>query len=475
MLSLSLPVALRRLMSPLALAGAVMALPGLAHAYCDDAVDPRTPARGLPEGGVVGLSELFDGPALGNGREQLASLARESISGSADVRAAESLGRAAGYDLEQVQAGRRPVVTLSGQLGGGQTRTGGSGSSPGAVGAASLNMTAPLYDGGRLDASIDYRRRLLEAGGVGVGVSREHIFNEAINSAVERNRYRLQVKVYQQYAQKLSCLVQSLEKIVAQDRGRASELVQARKSQRQAEISREEAVAGLRQADVRLRKLVGNNVLPWGAVGVPLIETPNIESVMAEINASPEVRQLKLQADAMESLAQSTQAESKPRVNWQVGSSAGRSAQVMSNNWSAGVTVTYTLADGGAMASAASAALERARASRRQQESLVAERVKLASTYQVMANAALLRARGYAEVLKDSDLVRNYTYEQWSKLGRRSLFDLMSAESEHYQLRIAYINAIHDAMNANASLRSMGQGLLAWAAPELAPVKSTAP
>ena len=33
-------------------------------------------------------------------------------------------------------------------------------------------------------------------------------------------------------------------------------------------------------------------------------------------------------------------------------------------------------------------------------------------------------------------------------LGRRSLFDLMSAEAEHVQLRLAEVNAWHDAWSA---------------------------
>lgn len=460
---------------PLTVMLVVMSLHAAAAAYCDEPADARAPSRGLPDGNGLGLSDLFDGPAMGNAREQLVSLARTAIEGSPEVRGAEHGSRAAGYDLQQTEAGRQPVVSLQLQSGLGQTRANGYTSSLGGVGTFGLNATAPLYDGGRLDASIDYRRRLLEAGGANVGSSRERVVSEALASAIDRNRYRLQVKVYQQYATKLTCLSQQLEKIVAQDRGRASELVQARKSQRQAEISREEAVSLLRQADARLRKLVGDNVLPWGAVGVPLLEVPNLESVMAEINGSPEVRQLQLQADAMDSLAQASKAESQPRVNWQVGSAAGRSAQSSSANWSAGVTVTYTLADGGALVAGANAAVERARQARRQQEALVKERIKLASTFHLMANASFQRARSYSEVLKDSDLVRNFTFEQWSKLGRRSLFDLMSAESEHYQTRIAYINALHDGMSASAQLRSMGGGLLHWSAPELAPVKELQP
>ena len=47
-------------------------------------------------------------------------------------------------------------------------------------------------------------------------------------------------------------------------------------------------------------------------------------------------------------------------------------------------------------------------------------------------------------------------------MGRRSLFDVMGAESEHYNLRVAYVNALHDGQQASALLRSLGLGIGVW-------------
>jgi adhesin transport system outer membrane protein len=287
-------------------------------------------------------------------------------------------------------------------------------------------------------------------------------------TVIDRNRYRLQLKVYQQYVGKLACLAQSLDKIVAQDRGRSSELVQARKGQRQAEIQRDEAQAALRQADARLRRIVGDNVAPWGAVGVPLIDLPTLPAVIDEINQSPELRQLKLQAEALDNLARANAADRSPQVRVQGGLSTARQAQITTHSWNAGVALNYTLDDSGAVNAATSAARERAEAARRALEAATNERVKQASTFHDAARSAYLRARHYAGVLQDSDTLRNATFEQWSKLGRRSLFDLISAEGEHYQLRVAYVNALHDGFSAAAQLRNTGGGLLPWVAPDLA-------
>jgi outer membrane protein, adhesin transport system len=77
------------------------------------------------------------------------------------------------------------------------------------------------------------------------------------------------------------------------------------------------------------------------------------------------------------------------------------------------------------------------------------------------ALSAFDRARQVVEVLRDSDRVRNFTLQQWQQLGRRSLFDVMSSEGEHYNLRVQYVNALYDGQQSNAQLWSLGQGVLA--------------
>lgn len=452
---------------------ALVAASAQAAGYCEDPNEARSSVPTLPEVGRIGPSALFDGMSAGNGLEQLGQLAREAVGSSADARGAEHNSTAAAYDLKQTDAGKAPNIVLGGGLGLGQTRAGGVTQGVSGTGAASVSVSAPLYDGGRLDQLSSYRRRLVDASASGTASARERAVKDALATVIDRNRYRLQLRVYQQYVAKMSCLAQSLEKIVAQDRGRSSELVQARKGLRQAEISRDEAVASLRQADARLRLIVGGNVSPWGAVGVPLLEVPELARVMDDIANSPEVRQLRLQADAQESLARATQAEAAPQLRWQVGANTGRAAEVTSSAWNAGLTLSYTLDDGGAIAAGTRAAVERASAARRAQEALVTERAKLAGTYHDAARTAFQRANHYAGVLSDSDQVRNATYEQWAKLGRRSLFDLMSAESEHYQLRVSYVNALHDGFQASMQLRAAGAGLLPWLAPELGEVAPT--
>jgi outer membrane protein TolC len=94
-------------------------------------------------------------------------------------------------------------------------------------------------------------------------------------------------------------------------------------------------------------------------------------------------------------------------------------------------------------------------------DALEARRFRAAEVFE-QTQSSFDRARRVGAVLRDSDQVRNFTLQQWQQLGRRSLFDVMSAEAEHYNLRVAYINALHDGQQLNANLLSLGRGVSEW-------------
>jgi adhesin transport system outer membrane protein len=152
----------------------------------------------------------------------------------------------------------------------------------------------------------------------------------------------------------------------------------------------------------------------------------------------------------------------KPQVNWTMGESLSKVPSARTNALSVGVQFSWQLYDGGSNAAATRAALKRADASRQSYQEALSSRIAKVNEQHDGAVSAFERARRYAEVMRDSERVRNFTFQQWSQLGRRSLFDVMSAESDHFAQRVGYINALVDGAQANASLRSQGVGLLRW-------------
>ena len=108
------------------------------------------------------------------------------------------------------------------------------------------------------------------------------------------------------------------------------------------------------------------------------------------------------------------------------------------------------------------AARKRAEAAQLQRaEALEQRRIRIVDVHE-QAGAAFERVRRVALVLRDSDRLRNFTLQQWQQLGRRSLFDVIAAENDHYALRVQYVNALTDGQQMNAMLTSLGIGLSIW-------------
>ena len=116
-----------------------------------------------------------------------------------------------------------------------------------------MNVSAPIYDGGRISDLTDWRRHLAEAARFNEISAQEQVALQTVSLALERSRYSVESQVYEQYAHKMGCLVDALQMIVSVDRGRTSELVQARKTQQQAELSRDfnHRIAEIEQAIFR--------------------------------------------------------------------------------------------------------------------------------------------------------------------------------------------------------------------------------
>ncbi|WP_028312194.1 TolC family protein [Derxia gummosa] len=390
---------------------------------------------------------------------RLQALVRLAAARSALVAAGEREADASRADLDETRGARLPRVDAGARaaFAGASTPWLGNGRQT----SASLGASVPVYDFGRQSALEDWRRRLAEAAALGVDATREAVALEAATLAVERERARAQAGVQRQYALRMAALADRIGQIVAVDRGRASELVQARKTQAQAELARDAALATQRQIETRLRRFVGDDLAPADGIAPALIGAPDFEQLSADARDSRELRQLRAQADAAGSQAEAVAAGQKPQVSLAASRSVGRNGELNAGAWMAGIQLSYTIFSGQSDVAARRAALERAAAARERVTEANAQRqTQLLETFDQLA-ASFDRARGYGDVVRASDELREATFQQWAELGRRSLFDVMSAEADHYALRAAYLNSLFDGYQANLRLRSLGPGLLA--------------
>ncbi len=394
-------------------------------------------------------------------RGALRELVGEAWRRSQAVGAARLLAEAAASDLAEAQAAARPKATLSASAA--QAGQGGGDmlDRVGAQARAALEIGAPLWDAGRIERLSDWRRALADAARHGQLGLQEQVALQTVALALERSRHAQQAEVYARYARQMGCLVGSLEQIVAADRGRASELVQARKTLQQAELAESQARAQRRQAEIRLARFVGER-LPAGDTDpfAALLDEPEpLRRALAEAERASEIAQLTAQADAADALGRAVAAGHKPQLNWVV--SGSRTAGTGDGRaWSAGLTLSVPLLNPSAEPAIA-AARQRAEAARAQRaDALDARRARIAEAHE-QALAAQDRALRSDAVLRDSERVREATRLQWQQLGRRSLFDVMAAEGEHYALEVGRVNARVDARQAAALLWSLGAGIAA--------------
>lgn len=425
-------------------------------------------AETLP--GANGQAEPVPAPDQPNPRATLQTLVRDAIERSHQVGAQRLLAEAAADDVEETRAGRRIVASAGAGLASDASKNHVNGFVNNDQQALQLRATLTasqlLYDGGRVDRLTDWRTQLAESARQGHLSAQEQIALNTVSLALERHRYRQHVLVYGQYVRKMACLQEALETIVRADRGRASELVQARKNLQQAELSLTQAQSQVRQVDTRLRRLVGDGLPGTAGLGSVLVAVPELDALVAEVERSADIASLTAQANAANQYAKAVAAGNKPQLSWNVtaGGAAGGGGtrgDTKSANVSLGLQLNIPLLNPG-VGSASDAARKRARAAELQrEEALQARRYRVAEVHE-QTLASFDRARRVAGVLRDSEQVRNFTLQQWQQLGRRSLFDVMGAEGDHYNLRISYVNALIDGQQLNANLLSLGRGVTEW-------------
>jgi adhesin transport system outer membrane protein len=399
-------------------------------------------------------------------RTGLRTLVRRAIDQSPQAGAARLLAEAALSDTDEVRAAKAPQAALNASLGPSVARSGGTTDTSAVQAGASLTLSQLLWDGGRTDRLIGWRERLADAARFGELNGRELLALSTVSLSLERSRFQQQVMVYGQYVRKMQCLAQSLEQIVAADRGRLSELVQVRKSLQQADLARVQTESQLRQTEVRLKRLIGEP-LPaaedWSAL---LQAVPDMTLLQLEAQRSAEIAQLDATAAAAQQLARSVEASHQPSISWTTGASAGSAlggtiGTQHSKGLSVGLAISIPLLDSGIVA-ASTAAKKRAQAAALQRdEALLVRRTRIAEVHE-QTTSSFDRAERVNAVLRDSERLRDATLQQWQQLGRRSLFDVMAAEGDHYGLRISLVNALIDGQQSNAILLSLGRGVTEW-------------
>ncbi|MDN7860468.1 TolC family protein [Burkholderia cepacia] len=368
-------------------------------------------------------------------RRFLYAAAEAAVDVSPQVQRLYAEYQAAQSDVDQAKGARWPQLQLSGRTRSAQFgANAGIGYDPG--NSVSADLTTTLFDWGRNEKLIGSRRALASANQERYVAQMEDSAYQMSTTLVELAKQRNIAALSQQFVDRMARLVSMLDEIVAVDRGRGSELTQAKARLLQAQAGRDAALAKCRDAELNLRKLAGERPVRVPVMSSWPLRPGNLERLMSALDENPRLQQARAEANAADLNRDAVRASSKPRVDWVVSTSTGRDALGRRTPWQTMLTLSWNAFTGGAATAASGAAAYRAQAGWHQ-----VEQSRLDLEYQVHsadqdAREFGARADQYRDLTVESDRVRSAFFDQWYHLGRRSLLDVLIAESDDYNNRV---------------------------------------
>ncbi|MDN7452296.1 TolC family protein [Burkholderia cenocepacia] len=363
-------------------------------------------------------------------------------------------------DVDEAKGRRWPQLQFGSQSKavefGGRRRGGARGTS------FTANLTTPVFDWGYLSKTIGSRESTAEAGKKYYEAQLENFAYTVTSTIAECAKQRLLLKVSQQFVDRMQQLVTMLNQIVAVDRGRASELTQAKARLLQAQASRDTVAAKLRDNELSLRKLVGDRPLNLPAGSAWNIGPANLDEMLSDMDRHPQVRQARAEAQAARLQADAVAASARPAVNWVVSKTVGRDEFTRGQPFQTMLTLNWNAFQGGAAKAAQLAALRRAQASERK---IAQARLDLEFSIRSAdedARNLLRRSSLYGDLVGETDNVRKAFFDQWYHLGKRTLLDVLQAENDHYGNRVSEISTRFDGYEAVLRERSSAGELVRW-------------
>ncbi|VVM36694.1 hypothetical protein PS645_00059 [Pseudomonas fluorescens] len=435
-----------------------------------------TPASAIRPNTLPGVSALAtsglpaqlasrQGASAGPSEQELKEIFHRAVQAAAErsptVQRAHAELAAADADIDEAKGQRYPQVDL-GTTAGSKKFGSGSGDSDGSSGGINLNIVTPVYDWGRIRNTIDSRRHLSSAATAAIDAELESSAFEVTTTLVELGKQRIIVDLSQQYVDRMNELVKMLAGIVAVDKGRSSELTQAKARQLQAQAARDSADTRARDAEISLRKLVGDRPILIPRTKEWNIRLVNLDHLLAKTEDHPVIHQAKAQTESAELQAKVARSSSLPQLSWVVSKSTAEDSLGREQPWETHLAVTWGAFRGGSARASERAALQRAEASRHEvgQQRLDLEyRIRTANHE---AKTFLERAELYRNLTVESDGIRDAFYQQWYHLGKRTLLDVLSAESDHYGNRVSEITNRFDGYQAILRQYAGAGALTGW-------------
>ena len=325
-----------------------------------------------------------------------------------------------------------------------------------------VSMATTLYDFGQTSNTIKTRQAQTQAAMLTVTAESEATAWDVSNALTELSKQRLVIAISQDYVARMKELTNMLQGIVAVDQGRKSELTQAKGKLLSAESQLDAAVAKARDTQIVLMRLLGDSSVSVPTAAQWNLRIPDAQSQLSKVQAHPTVLKAIADTQAAESEAAVVRASGLPTFSWVVSKNTGQDELGRRQAYETGIQVSWGLFRGGSTRAAERAALARAEASRylvEDQQRDLEQRIRAANQD---ASSLLERADLYHSLTAETDRIRVDFFDQWYHLGKRTLLDVLSSESDYYNNRVSEVSSRFDGYGAILRSYASSGTLVNW-------------
>ncbi|MCU0757749.1 MAG: TolC family protein [Steroidobacteraceae bacterium] len=406
--------------------------------------------------------------------EPLESVVRFALENHPRTRAAAAGAEASGYQLQQARAARAPQLGLFADPG---RAFQGSGGRPAEIGDLGLRGSLLLFDGGRTRESIAREEGRLQAADATLRLTGEELATRVVDVYLEWYKQDRLAELAADNVAAHEALHERVRQIASFDRGRGSDLVQVGARLQQARVILAGRRGAANEARAVLVDLVGRDVDAVEAPREPARALPaSLPDAIAALDSHPAARGADAQADAARHAWGAASAWMLPRIDLQAGVDSPRDLageRRYFDDYSVRLGVSWLPLDGGSGRAGARAAQQQyvqaqegARAVRRDLSARVAELWTQLDTRRE-------RAAVYRELVDQAVQVREAYWQQFT-IGRRSIIDLLNAETEAFQARQGAEGERLELLQAQYRLLGTSATLTSWLGIAAAPLADAA-
>lgn len=384
---------------------------------------------------------------------------KKAINHSPEIQRAGADREAAGWDIDQFKAQRWPQVQLGGTspLAG----SGRKGSIRDNINASnlSLSVNTTLYDWGKTSAQIAGAEYLEAASAWNLSSVNEQIAYSTLTELMNLDRYQKQHSISKSYVARMHELTRMLEAIIKVDPGRSNELTQARAKLLAAQSAQESIENALHLSKIKLLRLTGEEiVIPAGLTwDMPRYTAQQLREGLRH---HPVLLKARAETNAARAQVSAVEASRYPQINWSVSKIAQRDSSGHGGEWSTGINIQWNVFSGGAQKAAHQAARARANGSEQQYHQASLDMQHQINDLVQTRDSSRLQAKNYQALAAESEKVSKIFFDQWLKLGKRTLLDVLTAENDHFNHQLTAINQQYDSEIANVKLMASTAVLL---------------